>query len=191
VDSAHVLTDLADRTPKVPFSQAMACGQKVKFSGNTKTCQLKCGAKYCSSKCEYPTSGIAAFDLAIEDCSDDSISIYGNGLGATLTPADYILGGNTWLIGLLKNLGHFIQPEGTIYLMSLWPTTFQEIVNGQKQSFRGYVIQADIQFLPNTMITPIEIGIDTRTTGLNQLILLRHNKDEFFLKRKGILDANP
>jgi len=190
-DSANVLTELAYRTPMVPFAQAMACGQKVKFSGNTKSCQLKCGAKSCTSKCEFPTSGIAAFDLATEDCIGDSVGVYGNGLGVTLTQADYILGGNTWLIGLLKNLGHFIQPEGTIYLKSLWPTTFHEIVNGQKQSFWGYMIRADLQFIPGTMITEIEVGVDTRVTGLNQLILLRLHKDEFFLKRKGILDANP
>ncbi|MGZ5279751.1 MAG: hypothetical protein ACXWC9_07415 [Pseudobdellovibrionaceae bacterium] len=185
------MTELAYRTPVAPFAQAMACGQKVKFSGNVTGCQLKCGAKSCTSKWELPTTGIVAFEFATEDCIDDSVSIYGNGFAATLPKVDYELGGNTWIVGLLKNLGHFIQPEGTLYLKRLWPTTFQEIVNGQKQSFFGYMLQADLQILPNTMTVQIEIGIDTRTTGLNQLILLRMHKDEIFLKRKGILDANP
>ncbi len=191
-DPHHVLTDLAGRLSAIPFEQGMTCAQSVRFSGTTGSCQLKCSAHHCTSECQQVPGGAVVYNLATEECTADSVSVYGsNGFSAVVSKDDYVAGGNTWLIGLLKGLGSFVQPEATITLEDVRSQMFSEIVNGETQPFFGYLVSASIQILPGTMTQTLEIGIDSRGSGLNQIILLQFDHDDVFLKRKGILNASP
>jgi hypothetical protein len=191
-DPHHVLEDLAGRVSAIPFELGMSCGQSVKFSGTTGSCHLKCSALHCTTECQQVAGGAVVYDLGTEECGADSTAVYGsNGFSAVVSKDDYIAGGNTWLIGLLKGLGNFVQPEGTVILEDIRSQMFNEIVNGQAQPFFGYLISASIQILPNTMTQSVDIAIDSRSSGLNQIIFVQFGHDDVFLKRKGILNAYP
>lgn len=190
-DPRGELGRLSNYIESVPFEQAFSCSSSTEYSANTLNCVTHCQNGICRGECHNPNTptGRLKIKLYVEDCTADSVSVYGdNGLSIQITKEDYIKGGNTVIIPFLKSIGHFMQPEGDITVGMLMPMGMYEYVHdGVREKIRGVSVFADIHG-GTPQANGFEIVLAAKGQGLSQILLMRDGMDEF-LRLKGVFDV--
>lgn len=192
LDPHNVLRTLSNHLkPTATFKEAFTCGSFHEYSGDVTNCDFQCTDAICREKCygvNTPT-GRTQTKLFVENCSDTSVSVYGdNGWSLEVLKEDFDKGHGSMLIPVLKNMGHFIQPEGDIILSFAIPMgQYDYIHDGLKERLRGITIMATIE--SGTLQKPFfEIVLAATGKGLPQVLLIRSGTDEF-LRLKGVFDV--
>lgn len=171
------------------FEQAFSCGDQAVFDSDLEFCEVLCNRLYCQKSCRAPDSRVEGrFRFFVEDCSADSVYIYGeNNLNVRITKEEYEQGGSTWIIPLLKSLGHFIQPVSHIQLSRVFPGQFFLIENGQRKPLRAYRMFAYILYPGTNQSTPLEIILAPELNGVRQILVLSEGLNSDFLKLRGVV----
>ncbi len=194
LDDGHVLQDLSMwGVGASKFADEFKCGDHANFTLTTVSANVKCTSSYCISTEVHPQSPAERnFSLQIADCSEDAVNFYGdNGLSVTVTRADFATGQSTWLISLLKGLGHFIQPEGQITLKTLMPMQYSLIRSGSKNSVMGLEIRAQFTTAPGSQSEELVLVLIPSLNGIEKVALLKIGEANEFFRLKGLLDAHP
>lgn len=185
VDERGALQRLAGYASGVKFEEVMACGQTHDFNAQDGSCNYSCNASWCMSTCS-PASP-SRFKVAVEDCSADQASIYGeNGLNLTVTRADFAKGGNTILIPFLNDLSRYMKPAAQrIVLKDIWMKPVAMIEKGRKVSVMGYDLTVELDLgspqNPQTTITIVPGFKDLRS------IARIGSMDSAFYQAKGVI----
>lgn len=187
VDEGNVFSDLAGYTNGVRFEDVMKCGQKHNFGATTGTCQFTCNASYCMSSCSDPVP--KKFAVAVEDCSADQASVYGeNGMNLKVTRADFQKGGNTILIPFLQDIGRFVKPAGQrIVLTQVFPKFVAMIEGGNKSNVMGYDVSVEIDYGPGLMRAQLSLLLVPTFSDIRSIARFGQMPDDFY-HYKGIVD---
>jgi hypothetical protein len=159
-------------TTSVPFSQAMNCGTSKTYTATDARCEYRCSTMFCTSRCETAMGFEAKFDLHIDECKADSASVFAdNGLSISVSRSAYESDG-TWVRGLLRAAGQFIQPEGEWQLISLNRGSASRIVSGKLVPLANVTeLQVELSFgVAGAQTERYFILIDGDKTGLDQVL---------------------
>jgi hypothetical protein len=182
-DPKKVLADLATWEHPATFETAMACGQSAVIDFTTLHCDLKCTRSWCESKCESAHDKSTAFyGLHVDECSKDLAHIFGdNGLILDIPKADYIAGGNSYVLAFLRGIGVFLQPEGTVTLLNWSPSSVQMIDGGQLKTVTAYQIHGEISYGdPTAQTQQFDLEVTDQLGGIRQVLMFSINQDIFF-----------
>jgi hypothetical protein len=178
-DPKNILADLRAEIPQQKFEDFFQCGKSAKYKATAEKCQITCKTTYCMSQCSEANK---SFDLHIEDCSSDQVSIYGdNGLSIEVSQAEFNKSGS-WLVGLIRASGHYFSPAPSFEIYDLWnhwPVTI--ISGGQKKEISAMIITVQIVFGPGLQTYPYRIFINPQETGLKQIIGIFDDQDQFMI----------
>ena len=174
------------------FERSFDCHTPVNFRVSVKKVRYVCD-QICKGVSEHPET-VAEKNILIqaEDCLEDSVNIYGsNLLEINLDKNLYENGWKTWMLGLLKQSGLFIQPVfSNIIIDQLFPIRVFKIKEGVRTPIHAWNLLAHLDY-PGVAEAPrIEIIFDPEDRGINQLLIIRENQGEYFLKQRGVLDES-
>lgn len=168
------------------WENAVVCGERKTFLRTVISCESKCSSLSCITQCAHAEPADKTFDLAVEDCSERSVSIYGtNNLALTLDRADFERTG-TWIVPLLAGFGHFIQPVGEIEVTFGFPKNFLIFEQGRMRRELGYQLFLEHRVLPGTMAQQYDIGFLPGRSLLDSLVMVTDGTGDVFLKREGV-----
>lgn len=185
-DPRNFLADLQGFIGVNEWSQAFKCGDRRTFLRNTISCDNKCTASSCVIKCQEAGPVDRQFDLALEECTADGVAIYGtNGFAASLSRKDFEATGS-WVLPLIQNLGHFLQPIGEVEISFGMTRLFTIIENGQSRQEFGYMIDLDVSSFPGAQKQIYQIGFLRGRDLLDSLVWFGSLERETFLKRRGV-----
>lgn len=185
-DPGHHLADLQGYIGAKPWEQAFKCGDRRTFLRNQISCESKCSGLSCVTQCNPAGPADRQFDLDLEDCTADSVGIYGtNGLSVTLQKSDYVATGS-WVVPLLQSLGLFLRPVGEIEITFGMPRAFTIIENGQARQEFGYLIDIEHRTVPGAMSEIYQVGFLTGRDLLDSLVWFATMDGDVFLKRQGV-----
>lgn len=136
----------------------------------------------------------AKFDLHVDECKSESASIFGdNGLAISVSRDEYEQDG-TWLRGLLRSAGQFIQPEGQWTLISANRGSASRIEAGKLIPVSNVTeLQLELSFgTAGAQTDRYFVLIDGDKTGLEQLLtfgngLAADSKAMQFLTQRGLV----
>ncbi|CAN5721822.1 hypothetical protein BH10BDE1_BH10BDE1_36230 [soil metagenome] len=173
-DPKNVFADLKRElsTATNPFAQAMACGTSKTYTATDSHCEYRCSTIFCTSRCETAMGFEAKFALHIDECKTDAASVFGdNGLSISVSRDEYERDG-TWVRGLLRAAGQFIQPEGQWTLQSATRGMASRIEGGKLVPIPNVTeLQVRLSFGPaGTQTEDYFILIDGDKTGLDQIL---------------------
>lgn len=190
-DPHQVLQKMSPWQRMPAFETAMACGQNTVVDFDTLHCDVKCSASWCESKCESAhDKATAFFGLHVDECEKDLAHVFGdNGLIIDVPKAEYVAGGNSYVIPFLKNIGQFVQPEGTITLKDGFPTQAMMIVNGKMTSINAYDIHGEIDY-GQSQTQAFDLKITDQLDGVRQILRFAMGEDVFFRVR-GLIEQTP
>lgn len=148
VDEGQVFSRLAQYTSGVKFEDVMKCGQTHNFAASEGVCQFNCNTNFCMSTCSEPAP--RKFAVAVEDCTADKASVYGeNGMDLTVTRDDFKKGGNTMILPFLQDIGRYVKPAASkIVLTRVFPKYVALIENGNKTSTMAYDVTVEVDYGP-------------------------------------------
>lgn len=183
---------------RLPFDQAFTCGQKNTFTATDARCEYRCTQMFCQSRCESAMGFAAKYDLHVEECKQDSVSIFGdNGLALTIDRQTFETDG-TWIRTLLEGAGQFIQPEGHWTIDSAWHAQVETVVGGRLVAIPNVrQVQVQLSFGPaGTQTQSFFILLDLDKSGFDQFLafgngLLPSPQAPMFMSRRGIVIHEP
>ncbi|MBX3018730.1 MAG: hypothetical protein KF767_12630 [Bdellovibrionaceae bacterium] len=186
IDPRGELERLNDRLGRPTWESAIRCGERVGFSRSVLRCEAKCSAHMCVDTCTDAPPEARVFDLAVEDCTEDSAAIYGtNNFAAEFTRADFERSGS-WLVPLLQNFEHFRRPVTSIEIQSVFHRTVSLIENGQLRQESGVSVNIDVRTSASSMGQLYQIVFLRRPTLLESLVYVGDMHTDFYLKKKGV-----
>lgn len=192
-DPKGVLEDWKNWDPGSPFEQSFAtCGDKVDFTANTKSCVLRClDWGVCETKCEHPPTDYR-FNLATEQCTADSVAIYGsNNFNIELTKEDYTKSADSLLVPALLQMATFLQPDVGTFKIASRLFRYVPIIQGtSKQMVRVESFFIDLEVDKKLGTYGLEVWITRDLVGIRQLLLIRAGQD-IFLKQRGLILEGP
>ncbi len=166
------------------FENSFVCKSQQSYTYNTQKCEYKCSG-HCETKCSTfnnPTSSV--YNFIIDECTSESVGIFGDGMNLFVSKSDYEKSQNTWFLEVIKNIGNYIQPEGSLRFDNVFPKTIKKINDyGDIETVTILEISFTIQFFANTSMIHGAIGIDPNQKGLQQLIYLTEGNKNVFIQQ--------
>lgn len=186
LDPDQELGRLHERLGFPTWASAVKCGERVTYYRSVVRCEAKCSAHLCVDTCtDAPVDG-REFDLAVEDCGPDQVSIYGtNNFAADVSRADFDAHG-TWISALLQNFEHFRRPVHSIEIHRGFHRTVTLIENGQMRKELGYAVMLDVRTSATSMAQIHEAVFLPGRGLLSGLVYLGELDGSYFMKRKGV-----
>lgn len=192
-DSHETLASLTSWLPAVPFEKAFTCGESVELMAPYTNCELKCGRRLCTTQCYGGDVGVPVtrkVKLFTENCTAESVSIYGdNGWALEVSKEDYIRGGYSLLIPILKNIGHYNQPDGDIKIVSAFPSFMGLYITQPPNPFMAVTVRAEIQLGTSSQKPEVNVVLSRNQSGLMQVLVLSNGPGDELLMAKGIKNA--
>lgn len=195
-DPREELKWLRGTSNRPAFSSAFRCGEPLPFFVRTGQCSIHCQFSLCEQMCDWPE--IKEANLQAEECTNDSLFVYSTlGHAISFTAADYKDSGNTVALSLIKAIPIFYQPVQKIEIDHIGmarPKKFIE--NGKMKSVLVTPITLFIypdRTKPDNMM--LQLNLDLSRSGLDQLMCFSEEDlcmgiDRYFIKRKGLINAN-
>lgn len=133
------------------------------------------------------TTGRKKFAVAVEDCSADKASIYGeNGMNLTVTREDFKKGGNTFILPFLQDIGRYVKPAGKVLLTKVFPKYVAVIENGNKTPTMAYDVTVEVDYGPGMQRPSFSLVVVPTLNDIRSIASFGQMQDSFY-RFKGIV----
>lgn len=185
-DPSAILPRMGSFLNSGSWNSAVKCGERQSFYRVDISCEIKCSTVMCASQCTPAAVDNRAFDLVLEECTSDSVAIYGtNNFSGVLSKSEFLQTG-TWIHALLRSFDHFVRPTDSLTLLSGYPRSVTLIENGVRREETGFSVSIEHRTLPNVMAQRYEMVFLPGKTLLASLVYFSDESKNYFLKKKGV-----
>ncbi len=196
-DPSQRLMSLPPYKTPIDFTSAFSCGSHASFFVKVGLCRLHCEFNICEESCE-PLPPVES-KFITEECYAEKASLYStDGRTFNITKADYQTASHSVALALVKAIPLFFDGIEKIRIDdAYYPVRKSLIEDGQMTTFMMTAVA--ISLFPDKDKTDsygVTIGLDLQQSGIRQLMCLSPNlhcdgMQDYFMKRKGLVNANP
>lgn len=172
------------------FDQSFDCRQpRVRFRSSVESLTLRCSLSLpiCQLIYQYWPSETVRAQLQAEECNTDEAFIFSDlGHEIRVDKTDYQMGGNSWMISLLKSRRQFIRPDGPTKVNFLKRVPVTILRQGVEQEQWFDAIEGVFYAGKSLSGEPFTIVFDPAEKGVEQLIWFGTGDKTFFFSKAGI-----